>query len=159
MTEEMETVKTFVRPDNTATIVCPACKMPKTVTVGSFKDKCHYLRVRCPCGAVFRVHLDFRQHYRKPTDLQGRYRSIKPAGRGGAIQIKDISVSGLGFVAEGTHFIEKGQVLTVSFQLDDKKRTKLDKEVTVQSVEGNFIGCRFVEKQAYDKELGFYLKS
>ena len=75
------------------------------------------------------------------------------------MHVKDISQSGLGFTVAGTHFIEKGHTLSVSFTLDDKKKTKLIKEVVVQSVDGNFIGCRFVEEQAYEKELGFYLKS
>lgn len=159
MTESIETIKAFVRADNTVTIVCPGCKMPKNANVGSFRDKCHYLKVRCPCENVFRVHLDFRQHYRKPVDLQGMFKSIKPPGMGGEIKIKDISQSGLGFMITGTHFIDKGNTLSVSFTLDDKKETKLVKEVVVQSIDGNFVGCRFVERQAYEKELGFYLKS
>ena len=158
MTEPVETVKIFVRPDDTVTIVCPSCKMPKNASVGSYKDKCHYLKVRCSCGTVFRVHLDFRQHYRKSTDLPGLFKSIKPVGLGGGIQIKDISQSGIGFSVEGTHFFEPGYKLSISFELDDKRKTKLVKEVVVMKVEGNFVGCRFVETQAYEKELGFYLQ-
>lgn len=156
----METVKAFVRADDTVTIVCPACKLPKNVSVGSFKDKTHYLKVRCPCDKVFRVHLDFRQFYRKPTDLPGMYKTIKPAGHGGGvIHIKNISQGGLGFTVSGVNTIEKGHRLEVSFQLDDKKKTSLKKQVVVQSVTDNFIGCRFSSDQAYEKEIGFYLKS
>lgn len=160
MTEStMQTVKAFVRPDFTVTIVCPSCKMPKTVSVSSFKNKTHYLKVRCPCETVFRVHLDFRQHYRKPTDLPGMYKSLKPTGSGGTIEVKDISISGLGFVIKGTNLVEEGHLLKVSFELDDKKKTKLEKKVVVQSITNGFIGCKFVEEQAYEKELGFYLKT
>lgn len=156
----METVKAFVRADDTVTIVCPACKLPKNVSVGSFKDKTHYLKVRCPCDNVFRVHLDFRQFYRKPTDLKGMYKTLKPAGHGGGvIHIKNISQGGLGFTVSGTNTIEVGHRLEVSFQLDDKKQTSLKKQVVVQSVTDNFIGCRFSSDQAYEKEIGFYLKT
>lgn len=156
----METVKAFVRENDTATIVCPNCSIPKNVAVGSFRNKNHLLKVRCPCGTVFKVHLDFRQHYRKPTDLPGFYKTLKPSGLGsGAITIKNISFGGLGFTVSGVNNLKKGHKLLISFQLDDKKNTPLKKEVVVQSVSDNFIGCKFVETQAYEKALGFYLKS
>ncbi|MHB8808542.1 MAG: PilZ domain-containing protein [Desulfobulbaceae bacterium] len=155
----METVKAFVRENDTVTIVCPVCKTPKNAAVGSFRDKSHYLKVRCSCENVFTVHLDFRQHYRKGTDLSGTFRSITPPGMGGDIHIKDISVSGIGFTVNGMQFLERGHTLILTFTLDDKKKTTLSKEVVVRSVQGDFVGCRFVETKAYEKELGFYLKS
>lgn len=155
----METVKAFVRANDTVTIVCPVCKAPKNAAVGAFRDKSHYLKVRCSCENVFTVHLDFRQHYRKETDLSGTFRSINPPGMGGDIHIKDISSSGIGFTVNGVQFLERGHILTLTFTLDDKKRTKLTKEVVVRTVQGDFVGCRFVETKAYEKELGFYLTS
>jgi len=155
----METVKAFVRADNSVTITCPQCNMPKNASVGSFKDKCHYLKVKCPCSTVFRVHLDFRQHYRKPTELSGTYKCIKPAGMGGGtIIVKDISIGGIGFAVTGPHNISKGQVLILNFTLDDKKKTALKKKVIVQSVSNDFIGCHFSDNQLFEKALGFYLQ-
>ena len=159
MIRPMETVKTFVRYDDTVTIVCPACNLPKNVAVGSYRNKSHYLKVRCPCENVFRVHLDFRQFYRKPTDLPGMYKTLKPLGHGGGVvHIKNISQGGLGFTISGVNTIEVGHRLQIIFQLDDKKKTPLKKEVVVQTISENFIGCRFTSGQAYEKEIGFYLK-
>jgi hypothetical protein len=159
MTESIETIKAFVREDDTVTIVCPSCKMPKDVSVTPYKDKTHFLKVRCRCETVFRVHLDFRRFYRKETDLPGIYRTLKPAGHGsGTIRIKDISQGGLGFSVDGVNTIDIGHQLLVTFELDDKRRTALRKEVIVQSVSGNLVGCRFSANQPYEKELGFYLK-
>lgn len=155
----METVKAFVRANETVTIVCPVCKTPKNAAVGAFRHKSHYLKVRCSCDTVFTVHLDFRQHYRKQTDLPGTFRSINPPGMSGDIHIKDISVSGVGFTVTGVQYLEKGHTLALTFTLDDKKKTKLIKEVVVQSVLQDCVGCRFVETKAYEKELGFYLTS
>lgn len=155
----METIKAFVRANDTVTIVCTACNMPKNAAVGAFRNKSHDLKVRCPCGNVFMVHLDFRQHYRKLTDLPGTFRSINPSGMGGDMKVKDVSISGVGITISSVHTLEKGNTLILDFTLDDKKKTKLTKEVVVQSVEGKMIGCRFVERQAYNKELGFYLKN
>ena len=156
----MKTVKAFVRADDTVTIVCPACNNPKNVSAASFKNKINYLKVRCTCDNAFRVELDFRQFYRKPTDLPGMYKTLKPKGHGGGvIHVRNISQGGIGFTVTGINTIEVGHRLEVSFQLDDKKQTSLKKEVMVQSVSNDFVGCRFVAGGAYEKELGFYLKS
>ncbi|NOX80124.1 MAG: hypothetical protein GXP57_03400 [Deltaproteobacteria bacterium] len=155
----METVKTFVRPDNTVTIVCPSCSRVKNAAVGAYKDKCHNIKVRCPCGTQFILHLDFRRYFRKPTDLAGFYRIVKPPDMGfGEINIKDISLGGIGFTVSGNNRIEVGQVLSIDFTLDDKKKTRLKKEVIVQSVTGDFVGSRFSDNELFEKELGFYLR-
>ena len=154
----METVKAFVREDDTATIICPACKLPKNVSVASYKNKSPELKVRCNCNNVFKVYLDFRRFYRKATDLPGRYKTLNPRGHGGGeIHVVNISKGGLGFTVSGMNTIEKDHRLEVSFELDDKRMTRLQKEVVVQSVSGDFVGCRFSSNQAYEKELGFYL--
>ncbi len=155
----METVKVFVRPDNTITIACPSCSRVKNAAVGDYKDKCHNIKVRCPCGTQFILHLDFRRYFRKPTDLPGFYRIVKPPGMGaGEINIKNISLGGIGFTVSGKNRIEVGQTLSLDFTLDDKKKTRLKKEMIVQSIEGDFIGSRFSDNELFEKELGFYLR-
>jgi len=158
MTESTETIKAFVKDDFAVTLVCPSCGTTKTVSVASYKSKCHFIKVRCPCQTLFRVQLEFRRHYRKPVDLEGFFKSIKPTGMSGDVHIEDVSQGGVGFRTTNVHFLEKGHVLSLNFTLDDKHGTRLIKEVVVMSVDGDFIGCSFTEKQAYDKKLGFYLK-
>ncbi len=105
------------------------------------------------------VHLDFRRYFRKQTNLFGHYRIIKPPGRGfGDINIKDISLGGIGFTVSGINRIEVGQTLSLDFTLDDKKKTRLKKKVIVQSIVGDFIGGRFSDNELFEKELGFYLR-
>jgi hypothetical protein len=160
MADPIETVKTFVREDNTATIVCPSCSTVKIVSVAAYREKCHFLKVRCACGSTFRIHLNFRQFYRKTTELPGTYRCIKPPGGGGGPMIvQDISRGGVGLRISGTHNLRKGYILSLSFNLDDKKNTPLNKEVCIQSIHDNMIGCRFSGNQPYEKELGFYMQS
>jgi len=156
----METIRVFVRSDNTATLVCPACSKPKNISVASFKDKCHFLKVRCPCEHLFRVHLDFRQHYRKPVNLTGNYVCVKPPGRGGGrMTISDISLGGVGMSVEEIHDLQVGCLLDITFNLDDRKKTLLKKKGVIRSINGNFIGCQFADKDLYEKEIGFYLKA
>lgn len=156
----METIKAFVRADNTVTLVCPVCSKPKTISVASFKGKCHFLKVRCPCENVFRVHLDFRQHYRKSSNLPGKYLCLKPVGLGGGMMtVTDISQGGVGLTLHKIHELQIGCLLDISFNLDDRKKTLIKKKAVVRSINGNFIGCQFVDKNLYEKEIGFYLKN
>jgi hypothetical protein len=156
----MKTTKIFVRPDNTATIVCPACNKPKNMSVAGFKDKCHFLKVRCPCQNEFRIHLDFRQHYRKETNLPGKFVCLRPAGLGGGqMTVKDISQGGVGMTITDSHELQIGSVLNLTFQLDDRKNTLLKKKAIVRTIKGNFIGCEFTDRDLYEKEIGFYLKT
>jgi len=155
----MAEVRAFVCGNNTATIVCPACNKAKTVSAEPYRNKNNAIRVRCSCGEVFTLHLDFRDHYRKETSLPGTY-SITTPGKigGGVIHIHNISREGIGFTVTGLHHLETGLELILEFQLDDKKKTKLRKEAIVRLVGKNYIGCKFVATAAEEKALGFYLQ-
>jgi hypothetical protein len=155
----METVKIFVRPDNTATIICPACNAATQTSVAHYRHKKHVLKIRCKCNAVFKAQLDFRRHYRKQTSLPGTYRVIKPpGGGGGVIHIRNISQNGIGFTVSGVHHLQPGMVIRLEFTLNDKHLTKLVKEATVRLVEDNYIGCQFTDQDVVEKALGFYLR-
>lgn len=152
-------IKAFVRPDNTTTIICPTCKKVTQVSVDTFRKKKHCLNVRCQCNTRFMVRLDFRDYYRKQTDLPGCYRILNPpAGGSGDIHICNISLSGIGFTVSGLHMMEPGQILELEFRLNDKKQTKLVKQVRICTVEKNYIGCEFINQEPMEKALGFYLR-
>ena len=155
----MTTVKTYVRNDDTATVTCPACKTVKHVDVGRFRHcSKHTIKVQCPCQESFAVLFDFRHHYRKQVNLPGTYEIISKDGVGGGIiHINDISRNGLRFTVSGLHRIAAGQKLRVEFQLNDKKKTLLKREVIVKTVQQNTIGCQ-LECHLEEKELGFFLQ-
>ena len=156
----METKKAYVDVDGKVTLICPACSVPKSTSVASFKGKCHFLKVRCPCGNVFRVQLDFRQQHRKTTDLQGVYVCVKPPGLGGGrMTVKDISRGGVGIEVIESHNLQVGCILEITFNLDDRKKTQIKKKTVVRSITDNFIGCQFTDEELYEKEIGFYLIS
>lgn len=150
--------KTFVKDDDVAIIVCPACSAAKTISVVQFRNTQHTIAVKCKCGAAFKVLLDFRKSYRKPTNLRGTYAMHPPAGGGGLIKVKNVSLTGLCFEVIGHHDIKISQKATVDFTLDDRKETRIKKTVTVRSVNGLAIGCEFHQDQAFEKDLGFYLR-
>lgn len=73
--------------------------------------------------------------------------------------ISNISREGLGLLVSGVHNIRVGQKIQVNFTLDDKNNTPLNKTAVVRSVDQNRIGCEFKKDQAFEKGLGFYLRT
>ena len=138
-------------------IVCPTCDTAKAISVAQFRNRQHLIKVKCKCGNVFKVHLEFRRHFRKPTDLEGTYDLTPPAIGGGKIKVINLSLTGACFEVRGIHDMKIGQKGSLVFTLDNRKQTILFKQVVIVTVNGNRIGCEFVEDRAFEKELGFYL--
>lgn len=153
------TNKAYVRANNTATIVCPACGATKNINTQQLKGNRHSVKVRCRCNTVFDVQLDFRRSYRKSISLPGTYTILQDEQGGGVIHIRNISTGGIGFTVSGVHRLKKGQLIGVEFQLNDKSQTTLRKKAVVVSVNKNQIGCQFSSSEETGKALGFFLKS
>jgi hypothetical protein len=151
-------LRTFVKDGDVAVIVCPTCGIAKEIKVGQYRNVMHTLKVNCRCGVTFKVLLDFRQNYRKPTNLAGTYVMIPPAAGGGKMMVKNVSLSGIGFEITGHHAIQTGQKAIVEFTLDNRKESHIKKQITVRSIRGSFIGGEFQQDQAFEKDLGFYLR-
>jgi hypothetical protein len=155
----MKVQKTFVKTNDTASIRCPNCDLVKNISVSKFRNSRHTFKIRCKCGRTFLISLDFRRHYRKPTELTGTYTVIIPAGQGsGQMQVNNISRSGIDFSVSGRHNIEIDQKIDVTFKLDNKKETEIQKQVVVRRISDNSIGCEFIEQSQIGKDLGFYLR-
>ena len=152
-------VTTFVK-DNKATIICPACNKAKTVQVASFRQKRHHIRVRCACGEIFTVLLDFRSHYRKSVNLSGTYEIKHQREKAkGAIHITNISLSGIRFTVSGLNLLQPGYLVSLDFQLDDRKQSCIRRLAIVRSVHGNRVGCEFIREEGQqDRDLAFYLR-
>jgi hypothetical protein len=148
--------KTFVQ-GNEAMIVCPECDAAKAISAVRFRHRQKLIKVKCKCGHLFRVHLEFRRHFRKPTELDGTYDSEAADGVGGKIKIINLSFSGACFEVRTIHGLEIDQRGSLIFTLDNPKESILFKKVVIKTIIGNRIGCEFVEERAYEKELGFYL--
>lgn len=80
-----------------------------------------------------------------------------PAFGDGHMLITNLSCGGLQFTTSGNHSIEVGQKAQISFTLDDRKKSNIKKNIIVQSVAGNIIGCRFADNETLEQGLRFYL--
>lgn len=156
-----------VNNDNLAAIKCPHCRNMKLISVHKFKGVKHSLKIKCTCNNSFSVSLDFRERYRKSTNLHAKYvkvdHDIKKADRQAEPNLKckvaDISLAGLALTIIGTHNLQVGDELIVDFFLDDKAHTHIKRKVIVRAIGQGFVGCQFDEADSplYDKALGFYL--
>ena len=158
MANEQSISTSFVKDDNEATVVCPNCDLAKTVSVKQFRNQQHRVKIKCTCGNVFEIMLEFRRHRRKDTSLTGAYTPEIPSMRGGAVTVVNLSLSGARFQIRGKHDIQIGQQGAINFILDNRKQTVLFKNVTIRSIQADRIGCEFFEDQAYEASLGFYLQ-
>jgi hypothetical protein len=71
--------------------------------------------------------------------------------------VKDLSFGGIRLEIKGKHLIEAGDVLMVSFELDNAKKTRIRRKISVKRVSGNIIGAEFTGKSEHDAALGFYV--
>ena len=149
--------RTPVNDDDVARIDCPACLAVKSSAVSKFRNVRHAVTVKCRCGNTFQVMFEFRKSYRKPTDLNGTYALTPPESGTSQMKIKNLSLTGLCFEVTGLHDIRVGLKAMLTFTLDDRKKTRINKQVTIRSVRGGVIGVEFHQDQAFEKDLGFYL--
>ncbi len=153
----MDPLKIFVKEDNSAVIKCPFCMSVRTVSAVKFKELNKVLKVKCVCKKVFGVKFEYRKMYRKETSLTGSYVNLTQTTDGGNITVKNVSMSGCGFTPLFIHNAEKDDNIKVTFTLDNNDSTVIEKKAVVRLSTKDYIGCEFVEKDAYDKDLGFFL--
>ncbi len=150
----------FVKDDNQTTIVCPECSSAKVISVKQFRGHRHKLKIKCGCGHIFKIQLEFRLHRRKDTSLPGTFKANTESTTrdSGIITVVNLSLSGACFEIRGKNDVEIGQKGRIQFTLDDNKNSVFFKNVTIRSIHNNRIGCEFVEDRAYEPALGFYLR-
>lgn len=151
--------KVFITKENKATFVCPKCQRMHTGDVSEYKDIDRAVRIKCKCGCghVYSVLLERRKYYRKKTDLPGVY--IFGEFRT-PMRVRDISRTGLKFELKGKRHLMPGDKLVVEFPLNDEKKTFIQKEIVIKTVNGLLVGTEFCEVtpgDPMDKAIGFYL--
>ncbi len=152
--------KFFVEPDNTVSISCPKCKKTKNLDVSRFKGHIH-VRIKCSCGSISGIQLEYRRHYRKKTELPGFYTVIskdeKP-GVSGFMTVNDLSRSGLQMIFENippSFYV--GCFLNIMFTLDDKNQTRVERNVEIRYIQPPYVGAIFHRASDTDNVIGFYL--
>lgn len=157
------TEKVYITSQQMATFVCPKCSRSKTVSVSKYAnvDKLIKVNVKCPCGHAYTSILEKRRQYRKATSLPGSYIHFidgRPVNRG-VMTVVDISATGMKLKLTTPQGFAVGDQMKVDFDLDDRHRTLIKKQVIVRNINGPFVGVEYGPAEALDKALGFYLFS
>lgn len=103
------------------------------------------------------VNLEFRKAYRKEIKLSGDYAHLPHKRPRGKMLVVNISKTGIGAQISGAHSIKEGHELQMTFNLDDRHHSLIDKKVVVRLVRKSYVGCEFIEPTSHDRALGFYL--
>lgn len=159
-------VKIYPNEDNAAMVVCPQCRTGRMVSATTMRKCGHKVRLKCNCGGTFTAFVECRRACRRDTDLIGFYsRSLKGEERE-KIFIKNISMTGIGFITVKSNDLKRGDEIAVEVTLDDNRASKITKDAVVLRVgKGNYVGCKFKTPPAHadtaptpsDTALGFYV--
>jgi hypothetical protein len=157
---EIEFTKIYVRPDNTAVLICPYCSHWKKILADPFRGHKHKLKVKCYCNQTFKVFLEFRRKVRMKTFLRGTNIKHTQKGSKSDIVILDISVIGLAFSSLVAPNFKVGDDLSIEFTLDDKQHTDIIRDVVVRNIRERRIGCEFdIYDEAFFGPIGVYVNS
>jgi PilZ domain len=153
-------VKLYVNVEDQASITCPQCQAVKVADVKKYKGSRKPLSVKCHCGWIFYAILETRKYYRKYVKLIGSYAKVGSQNYGPMV-VENLSVSGVGCRTRVQHAIQVGDILNVRFELDNRTRTRIAKDIVVRivvrQVDGCLFGAEFCDITAYYKELSWYL--
>ena len=156
--------KVFVTESNMAVFECPQCNKGKSVDVSRFKDvrRAVRLKVKCPCGHIYRVVLERRRHFRKDVNFPGTYTHVLSDYREekGGITVKNLSRSGVKVRLNVEKGFKIGDILLVEFQLDDKQRSLIKKNAVIKKISDSYLGLEFNSidsSDPSDKAIGFYM--
>ena len=151
--------KVYVNAKQYVAITCDECgktytnKAPLNIRGNTL------VKARCRCGNDLEIVFEFRQAYRKPTNLHGKVQKPVSDTARQAAQVQNISQSGIRLAAAKWHNIHQNDVVNVAFTLDDPQRSQVDKKAVVKYVDQQAIGAQFCpeDQQSYQKEIGYYL--
>ena len=160
MEKVIKVIAAHADSEGMALITCPGCGITKKSSVAQFKDKKHKVSTKCQCGERFDIQLNFRASYRKEVNLKGMFMVVSPRpSHWCEMEISDLSRTGIGFRNTDTVAVSKGDKLKIKFNLDNPKKTLIEKHVIVKIVIDHYLGCEFQDLALEEKELGFYLFS
>ena len=151
MAPEKPSIKEYLDEENRVIFACPACNKKKAMRISTEKEirPTPFLCCRCICGHPFNVILERRKHPRKQVNFPGRYMSLL-RDQHGDVTILDISRAGLQLEFKMPLILEKGTLIFVEFELDDKHRSLIQREVEICSVNGKRMGGNFTSEEQQD---------
>ncbi len=154
--------RVFATHDGAYALQCPRCERSELVSADHFKIS-GFFKVTCPCSCSFRIIREMRKVYRKEVQLSGSFardsdnlNKLGVSEKWYSIEITNISKGGLNFKAPTTRLLQAGDNINLRFNLDNSRKSLINKSALIKSVRKNNVGCQFQNIDKHDKTLGFY---
>lgn len=156
-----------VNSNDEISLLCQECGNFLMVDASPYKVMPSELDVTCDkCGHTFTLSLNFRNFYRKETNLSGICAIVDTPWPGDTIDfenctgiiVENLSRTGIGFKLKSPLSLFAGDILLVKFTLDNTKRSSVTKTVIVRRITDDYIGAEFFPYiDERDKDLAFYI--
>jgi hypothetical protein len=105
----------------------------------------------------FSVAFDRRKYKRIKTNLIGVY-SLEQSLSDNLINIIDLCRGGLSFIQTDKNMIEIGDRLTISFNLDNADKDRIECRVLVRNIVDKRVCCEFIDmRDGMKTKVGFYM--
>jgi hypothetical protein len=147
----------YANKSNEINIVCPQCGKVKTVHVTTIPRTGKELKIKCSCGHIFPAIIDGRRFFRKKVKLAGKLIDRYTISSPDCITVENISYYGITMTTRRKNHYKVGDILHVTFLLDNAQHTEISKTIIVKHVREQVIGAEFVQPDAPNAALGFYL--
>jgi RNase P subunit RPR2 len=167
MTQE-ETKQVYPDKHGNVTLVCHECGYVHRIDISPYKEsgKSNRLSITCKnCGHALEALISFRKHYRKETNLPGTcttqsaHTNKTISGEFSGIVVKNVSLSGIGFIVKSPLRAKEGDILNVKFKLDDPNQTVISKQVVVHRIIDKLFAGEFTPPMdPTGSPLAFYLR-
>jgi hypothetical protein len=151
--------------DNKALIECPQCGAKRFIVVDKYRGTRRRVKTRCRCGAAFVALFEFRKATRKESSVQGYYAKLSGEQIWQKMLVTNVSISGIGFLAQSVHHLSPGDQVKVRFTLDGATRATVEKTAVVKWIEEIHVGCEFLysvggyDDRHEDAPLNIYLRT
>lgn len=146
--------------DGAVNLICPYCKSSSTKPVYMFPER-HAINISCSCGNTYELYIESRIAFRKKTLLKGTYLmqfSKVAFDNFEKVTVTDLSIGGCRLLVSNNHKLNVNNRIKLVFTLDNGKRTKIETEAIICSINGNYIGCKFAPNvHGLQVELLYYL--
>ena len=152
-------VEIFAPKKETASIICPKCKLKKIINIKNILTQDHRsINVICKrCFHEFTVTFNFRKYYRKPVNLVGFiFSSLNAQDPLTEIVVIDVSLDGVGFISP-VQIINKNSIFTIRFYLDNFFEKEIEREIRIVSNRKEYYGVKFFDKNIFNPLLYNYI--
>ena len=147
----------FPDPQGNIYLLCPFCNA-NTIKSAKLFPVHKAVRIDCSCGKSYEIIIEHRIAFRKKTSLSCAYWKKDSFDVPKQGTIHDLTLDGCLLHLSDGHALLQGEHIQLLFQLDNPERSRIKREAVIRRINGNYIGCQFVNKPALDAVLGFYVQ-